>query len=75
MGAALVPVCEHARASQLTPYAKDVCTHNTGCIAAAAVCARWVDATAGEEAVHAEILERWNLPQHEGGCGNSGRLT
>ena len=36
---------------------------------------RWVDATAGEEAVHAEILERWNRPQHEGGCGNSGRLT
>jgi hypothetical protein len=36
---------------------------------------RWVDATAGEEAVLAEILERWQQPQHEGGCGTSGRLT
>ncbi|KAL4419077.1 hypothetical protein ABPG77_002218 [Micractinium sp. CCAP 211/92] len=36
---------------------------------------RWIDATAGEEAVLAELLERWAAPQHEGGCGNSGRLT
>ena len=36
---------------------------------------RWVDATAGEEAVLAEVLERWHQPQHEGGCGDGGRLT
>lgn len=36
---------------------------------------RWIDATAGEEAVLAEMLQRWAAPQHEGGCGNSGRLT
>lgn len=36
---------------------------------------RWIDATAGEEAVLSEILERWAAPEHEGGCGNSGRLT
>lgn len=36
---------------------------------------RWIDATAGEEAVLAEILERWQQSQHEGGCGTSGRLT
>ncbi|KAL4434476.1 hypothetical protein ABPG75_000917 [Micractinium tetrahymenae] len=36
---------------------------------------RWIDATAGEEAVLAEMLECWAAPQHEGGCGNSGRLT
>lgn len=36
---------------------------------------RWIDATAGEEAVLDELLERWAAPRHEGGCGNSGRLT
>ncbi|KAI7839677.1 hypothetical protein COHA_006486 [Chlorella ohadii] len=36
---------------------------------------RWIDATQGEEAVLAEILQRWAAPAHEGGCGDSGRLT
>ncbi|PRW59253.1 tRNA dimethylallyltransferase 9 [Chlorella sorokiniana] len=36
---------------------------------------RWIDATQGEEAVLAEMLQRWAAPQHEGGCGDSGRLT
>lgn len=36
---------------------------------------KWVDATAGEDAVLRQILEEWERPQHEGGCGTSGRLT
>lgn len=35
---------------------------------------RWIDATAGEDAVLEEMLQRWAAPLHEGGCGNSGRL-
>ena len=36
---------------------------------------RWVDATADEDAVVDEILALWAQPEHEGGCGDSGRLT
>ncbi|GAB4815722.1 hypothetical protein N2152v2_002768 [Parachlorella kessleri] len=36
---------------------------------------KWVDATAGDDQVIAEILDCWGQPAHQGGCGTSGRLT